>query len=120
MKTIIAGTRHVTQLALVEKAIQESHFKITEVVSGRARGVDSLGEQWAEQHNIPVKLFPAEWDKHGKGAGYRRNIEMSRYSDALIAVWDGESKGTCHMMNIARTAGLKVFVFRVKRKSIEA
>lgn len=87
--------------------------EITQVVSGGARGIDKAGEAWARRHNIPVVVYPADWNRLGKGAGYRRNQKMAENADAVIAVWDGKSPGTQHMMSIATAAGLKLFVFRV-------
>lgn len=116
MKTIIAGSRDINDYELVVAAIEQSGFTITEVVSGKARGVDTLGEAWAKIHNIPVKPFPAEWRPKGKldkAAGIKRNINMGNYADALIAVWDGKSRGTEHMIRIATVKGLKVFVLKV-------
>jgi len=113
MKTIIAGSRSINDLRIVEKAIDQSGFKVSEVVCGGARGVDDLGRKWAGNGNrIPVKMFPAKWDQFGKSAGYRRNVEMGEYADALIAVWDGKSRGTKHMIDIAAQKGLQVSVFR--------
>jgi len=112
MRTIIAGSRGITSLSLVEKAIEESGITITEVVSGTARGVDSLGEEWAEQRNIPVKRFPAQWATLGRSAGYKRNVEMAEYGEVLIALWDSSSLGTKHMIDIAKAKGLKVYVFK--------
>lgn len=117
MRTIIAGSRGITLLGQVAFAVFKSGFTITEVVSGTARGVDKLGEQWAATVNIPVKRFPANWDLHGKSAGYIRNVEMSDYAEALVAIWDGESRGTEHMINIATNKGLKVFVLNTKDKA---
>jgi hypothetical protein len=112
MKTIIAGSRLITDYAAVCKAIKESGFEITEVVSGTCRGVDLLGERWANENKIPIKQFPADWNKFGKSAGYKRNLEMGKYADALIAVWNG-SKGTEHMINIANGMKHKVYVHRI-------
>lgn len=111
MKTIIAGSRAITSYYLVDEAIRFSGFDITEVVSGGARGVDHLGEVWASRHNKPIKIFPANWNVLGKKAGFRRNIQMADYADALVAVWDGMSRGTAHMIGVARARGLKVFVW---------
>lgn len=111
MKVIIAGSRGIEDFTTISKAISNSGFIITEVVSGTARGVDKLGEKWAEKNRVPVKRFPADWNKHGKSAGYKRNKQMAEYADALIAVWDGESRGTGHMINLAREAGLSVYVY---------
>lgn len=114
MKTIIAGGRDIDDFALVKEAVAESGFEITEVVSGKAPGVDSLGEQWARENDIPVKEFPADWDTHGKQAGPMRNRQMAQYADALVAIWDGQSRGTSNMIQNARAYGLEVHVRMVK------
>ena len=113
MKVIIAGGRKIIDYSLVEKAVKESGFDITEVVSGKARGVDLLGETWAVHHNLPVKLFPADWTKYRNGAGPIRNKQMAEYADALIVVWDGKSSGTADMIENAKKRGLKVYIERV-------
>lgn len=111
MITIIAGSRDITDLRLLEKVIVDSKIKITEVVCGGARGVDDLGRKWSGNGNrIPLKLFPADWNRFGKSAGYKRNVEMANYANALIALWDGTSRGTKHMINIATQKGLIVYV----------
>lgn len=97
MKVIIAGSRDISDRDLVEIGVNFSGFDITEVVSGGARGVDYLGEQWANEHGIPITKFRPNW-KMGKLAGKFRNIEMAQYAHALIAVWDGMSPGTAHMI----------------------
>lgn len=109
-RTIIAGSRTITEKAYVERAIQQSGFEITEVVSGCARGVDAIGEQWARTHNTPIKQFPANWKTHGKSAGFRRNREMADYADQLIAVWDGTSAGTHDMIECANQKDMRVYV----------
>ena len=115
MKVIIAGSRGITSIYHLRRALQESGFfwSITEVVSGTARGVDKLGEEWAIEKGIPIKRFPADWDTHGKRAGYLRNAEMADYADALLALWDGKSRGTKHMIDLARKKGLRVYVMEV-------
>jgi glycerophosphoryl diester phosphodiesterase len=120
MKTIITGGRDVINPELLEKAIMQSRFAITEVVCGGARGADDLGQKWAGNGNlIPVKLFPPEWNRYGKAAGMVRNKEMAEYADALIALWDGASKGTKNMIGLASKRGLKVYVFRVDKENEE-
>lgn len=105
MKVIIAGSRNITDYALVVQSINRSGYNITEVVSGCATGVDRLGEQWALMNNIPVKEMPADWNRHGKSAGPYRNRAMSIYADAAIIIWDGESRGTRNMIeNMVRRA----------------
>jgi len=81
-----------------------------EIVSGTARGADSLGAKYAKERGYTVKEFAPQWDKFGKSAGYKRNAEMADYADALIAFWDGESKGTNHMINLAKEKNIKIKV----------
>lgn len=109
MKVIIAGSRDCTDMKILLEAINESKFNISEVISGGARGADALGELWAKNNNIPLKIFPADWSI-GKSAGYIRNKQMAEYGNALIALWNGESKGTNHMIEIAKKLNLVVYV----------
>lgn len=116
IKVIIAGTRDFNDYAFLKKnldyflqGINPNNEEI-EIVSGNARGADKLGERYAKEHNLPVKLFPANWDKYGKRAGYLRNQEMANYADVLIAFWDEKSKGTKHMIDIAKKQDLTVIV----------
>lgn len=114
MKVIIAGSRGITDPALVEWATQASGFAITEVVSGGARGVDRLGEEWAASKNIPIRQFIPDWDKLGKRAGMIRNADMGIYADALVALWDNESRGTAMMIEFMKRLGKPVFVYNTK------
>lgn len=113
MRTIIAGSRGCTNAEHAEDAIEASGFVPTVVLSGTANGADKLGELWAKAQGIPVERYPADWDRFGKSAGYKRNEQMAANADALIALWDGESRGTKHMIDIATRAGLKVYVHRI-------
>jgi len=114
MKTIIAGSRTIEDYELLSKIIKESNFKIDLIVSGGAKGVDELGERYAREHAIPLKLFPADWDKYGKSAGMIRNQQMVDYADSLIAIWDGKSKGTAHTINQAKKKGLQLKIHLIK------
>ena len=71
--------------------------------------MDKLGEEWARSKGIPVEVYEADWETYGRRAGYIRNASMALVADALIAIWDGESKGTSHMIKTALGKGLKVF-----------
>lgn len=113
MKVIIAGSREVTSYAAVRAAVTLSGFAVSEVVSGTARGVDKLGEQWAVDHAVPVHPMPADWPRHGSAAGRLRNNDMAEYADALVAVWDGRSPGTKHMIEAMQKRGKPTFVYRV-------
>lgn len=119
MKTIIAGSRSITDINVVMQAILAVNFPITEVVSGTCRGVDRLGEAYAVSQGIKISRFPADWKKYPKAAGAIRNKEMAEYADALIAVWDGKSKGTLDMIKQAGKHGLKIYVHGVNVKNTD-
>lgn len=115
MKVIIAGSRTINDPSALDIAIEQAGFEITEVVSGRALGVDTLGEEWADLNGVPKMLFPPDRKKYGwPKAAFVRNAQMADYADALIAVWNGESHGTKHMIERAKEKGLKVHVFLVE------
>jgi len=110
MKVIIAGGRDFNDYDLLCEKCDKILSRQTEIeiVSGRARGADQLGERFAKERGYPIKMFAADWAKFGKQAGYLRNIEMAEYGDALIAFWNQESKGTEHMIDIAKEKSLKI------------
>jgi len=99
--------------SLVAAAMVECPWEPTEIVSGAARGIDQLGEEWAEAQGLPVKRFPANWKEHHRAAGPIRNREMAKYADALVAIWDGQSKGTKSMIGLAEKAGIEIHVHQV-------
>ena len=129
MKVIIAGSRTINDYTLVNKVIKNSGFKIDEVISGCANGVDKCGEYWAKAHDIPIKYFPADWDniehskaivkinKYGKKynaiAGMLRNEEMAMYANALIAIIKDNSSGTTNMIKLAEKYKLKIYIWEV-------
>ena len=109
MRVIIAGSRNINDYNLVLAAIKHSGFEISEVVSGGCLGVDQLGERWAKENNIPIKRFKADWEKYGKSAGPKRNLQMAKGADALIVVKTAFSRGSLNMMGTATSMGLKVY-----------
>ena len=112
IKVIIAGGRNFDDFNKLCQVCDEflKDQNNIEIVSGAYKGADLLGERYAAERNYPIKQFPADWRRYGKSAGLKRNIEMAAYADILIAFWDGESKGTKHMIDLASKAGLKVKV----------
>jgi hypothetical protein len=115
---IIAGSRGFNDYALLKQRcdLLFSQHRPTAIISGAARGADALGERYAKERGIPVKQFPAQWDRYGKRAGYLRNEEMLTAADGLVAAWDGRSKGTAHMIRIAREKGIPVRIIRFKEQ----
>lgn len=104
-RVIVAGSRMFNDYEKLCKELDyllrtkaETH-SIT-IVSGCAQGADKMGEQYANSKGYQVERYPAQWDTYGKKAGYLRNTQMSENADALVAFWDGKSKGTRHMINI--------------------
>lgn len=116
-KIIVAGSRNMNEYVTVHEVMMMivDWYDLTSdevtIVSGTARGADTLGEQFAAEYGLPVIRMPAEWDKHGKSAGYKRNTEMAKIADMAIIFWDGKSKGSRHMINIAKDRELKYHVF---------
>ena len=110
MKTIIAGCRTYHNYDTLLEAIAESNWQISQVVSGGAKGVDRLGEEYATAMNLPLHIYEADWERHGRAAGPLRNAKMAENAEALIALWDGKSRGTKNMIETATKRGLIVYV----------
>ena len=119
MKVIIAGSRSITSYAIVRDAVIASCLwsrvgNQLEIVSGGARGVDRLGEDFANRNGLKIHRFIPDWNgEHKKAAGMIRNIEMGKFSDGLIAIWDGQSRGTKQMIDWSKQNGLFVYVHQV-------
>lgn len=115
IRLIIAGTRDFIDYDLMKSKLANIPTENIEIVSGCARGADRLGEQLAKEKGIPVKQFPADWEKHGKSAGYKRNEEMAKYATHLIAILDLSvpSKGTRNMIKLAKKYGLLIRIIYV-------
>jgi hypothetical protein len=111
MRTIIAGSRDYTDYSGLQEALEQCGWAPTVVICGGARGADALGKIWAIGQSIPYELYPADWKRYDKSAGYKRNVRMAENAEALIALWDGVSPGTSHMIDIATQKGLKVYVY---------
>ena len=114
-RVIIAGGREFNNYQYLKDSMDYFLQNIDDdisVVCGMARGADTLGEKYAKENGYEVHYFPADWDKYGKAAGYIRNEEMAENADALVAFWNGSSRGTKHMIDIANKHKLMV---RVKK-----
>ena len=128
MRVIIAGGRDFNDFKLLESNINKIFKQLSdeksisacidesniEIICGKARGADTLGEQFAKEYKLSIKYFTADWNTYGKSAGYRRNAEMANYAKedngVLIAFWDGKSKGTKHMIDLAKSNNIRVFI----------
>lgn len=119
MRVIIAGSRSVTQ-DQVNEAFTRCPWasSVTCVVSGGAKGADEYGEILAANLGIQVEIYQPEWSRYGKQAGPVRNREMAKNAEGLIAIWDGLSRGTENMINLAKKAGLRIYVFQTSNDQI--
>lgn len=115
MKVIIAGGRDFHDYDTLLEAVMACPFDITEVVSGGAPGVDTLGERFSlDALDKEATRFPANWTKYGRHeAGKIRNAEMANYAEAILALWNGFSSGTGDMIDKARAKGLLCFVWDI-------
>lgn len=123
MNIVICGSRSIDSIDIFNKAIQQSKmfgeeflpdFKFVNIVHGGELGVDELAETFANHNKIATKIISADWKKHGKAAGPKRNQEMVNYAvpdGALFAIWDGYSHGTLDCIVRAHKAGLMVYVY---------
>jgi len=113
IRLCIFGSRGFDDYLWLEEEIRRRYgglYDQLEIVSGHARGADRLGELFADTNRVPIKLFPAEWDKYGKSAGMKRNLQMAQYCTDAIGFWDGKSKGTAAMIKMCRNNGVNLEV----------
>lgn len=117
-RVIIAGTRTFNNYEKLKldcnKLLSEKILNNEEIIiiSGCANGADKLGEKYAKENGFKINKYPADWNL-GKQAGYLRNVEMADNADALIAFWDSKSKGTQHMIAIAKNRNLLIRVIKI-------
>ncbi len=112
-KIIIAGGRDFCDYDFLQATMDEFLANIADgitIVCGQAKGADTLGERYAKRKGYNVDYYPANWAQYGKRAGYLRNEQMAKNADALVAFWNGKSRGTKHMIDIATRYGLKVWI----------
>jgi len=108
IKLAVVGSQTFNDYALLCEVL--NRFEIMEVISGGARGADALAERYAHERNLPIKVFSADWDTHGRAAGPIRNRLIVAEADEIVAFWDGCSRGTQHTIGLARTTGKVVYV----------
>ena len=120
MKYIIAGGRDFNNRSAMFPILSKHISNMCDmIISGDARGADALGAEWATHFQIPIQHFPAQWDKYGKSAGFIRNAEMGEEADALIAFWDGKSKGTAHMIKTMKIQKKPYWIYDYNGNLIE-
>lgn len=112
IKVVVAGGRDFSDYTTLKHVMNHLTKNVTHVtvICGKARGADSLGERWAREMGHTIEEYLPDWDKYGKSAGYKRNMQMAKAATAVVAFWDGVSKGTGHMIDIAKLRKLPVRV----------
>lgn len=114
MKLAIVGSREFTDYQFLEDSILEWAIEPIElIISGGARGADSLAEQFAAKWNIPTQIFIPDWDRFGRAAGMIRNKDIIENADCVIAFWNGTSKGTANSIQYAKTLGMGLYIVPV-------
>ena len=100
--------------AFVDKCLAETAKECEiRILSRHCSGVDAMAEQYAAEHGLQLSIYPADWRRYGRAAGPKRNFEMANEADAVIAFWDGSSKGTKNMIDIADKLNKILFVKRI-------
>jgi hypothetical protein len=113
MKIAIIGSRTFNDYYTLQETLNPYKFKITTVVSGAAKGADLLGEKWALENNIKTLIFPADWNKYGKRAGFIRNKDIIKNCDYVIAFWDNKSKGTAHSISLCKKYNISYKIINI-------
>jgi predicted Rossmann fold nucleotide-binding protein DprA/Smf involved in DNA uptake len=111
MKTAIVGSRGITDYSKISDIL--NGYQISEVISGGAKGVDSLAEQYACDNNIPTTIFKPDYKQYGRGACFVRNKQIIEASEQVIAFWDGESTGTLNSIEYAKKLNKPLFIYNM-------
>lgn len=129
MRVVVAGSRSVRDIWIVDAAIHHSGFPISCIIEGEAPGVDMLARLWAEERHVSFDPHPADWANterrpdaimrrrrdgvwYDVRAGYHRNTIMAKKAEAAIIIWDWHSGGTKHMLKTCLDQDMPVFVYR--------
>ena len=110
MRLIIAGSRGFTNYQRLCQVLAPERRRITQVLTGGARGAEQLGYRWAWKHQIKHQLFRADWERFGKPAGVRRNHQIAQAGDVLVVFGDEPSPGTAHLIQCMQALGKPVVV----------
>lgn len=124
---LVAGTRTFDDYELLSRKILQLTTKYKNnicIVSGGAKGADTLAEKYAKDHNLEFFKFPAQWDKYGKSAGFIRNEEMHQFiaqheHRGCVLFWDGKSKGTKHNIGLSRIYKNQLRIIKYENKRVD-
>ena len=121
MRLAVIGSRGFDDYELLEKVLdiiqRGNRLSFDTIVSGGANGADSLAERYAIKNDIKTDIYPADWNKHGKSAGYIRNVDIWDNSDFGVAFWDGESKGTAHSFKLSIKQNKTLFIYNYSTRN---
>ena len=115
-RIIVCGCRDFNDQSKIYNTLDEilTSYSDIEIISGHAKGVDTIAEHYAREHNYPCRIFPADWNKYGKKAGPIRNSQMLKHAlletPIVIAFWNGKSKGTHNMINQAKEKNVQTYI----------
>ena len=109
MKLAIIGSRNLD----VQNLEDYLPANVTEIVSGGAKGIDSIAASYARQHGIPLTEFLPDYQRYKRGAPLKRNQQIANYADEVLAFWDGQSRGTLFTVNLFKQQGKNVTVIQL-------
>lgn len=112
MIVAVIGSRNFQDFSLLEATLS-SLPEITQIVSGGAKGADSLAEIFANQRHISVVVIKPDWKQYGKGAGIVRYRKIIEVADMVVAFWDGKSKGTSSSLSMAKAKGIPIITVSI-------
>lgn len=116
MKLVVARCRDYNDYDRTKKILDQFYNKFKNdliILSGGAKGTDSLGERYAKENNLQLQVFPANWTRYGKKAGPIRNEQMAKACNAVLTFWDGKSKGTRSMLKLAKKYNKKIYIIKI-------
>lgn len=121
IKLAIVGSRSFSDKSIFDRTMLrlEEEYEISTIVSGGARGADSMGENYADRNGIDKIIFRPDWNKYGKAAGFIRNEDIIKNCDVCVAFWDGGSHGTKHDIDLCEKYNKKCYIVNYIKNVIE-
>jgi len=116
MKLAIIGSRGIDEkkaLEIIEQVIKKATKTITEIISGGAKGADTTAKNYAKANGIKLTEYLPNYKEYGRGAPLKRNETIIKNSDAVLAIWDGESRGTQHAIRKAKAQGMPTLIIKI-------
>ena len=120
MRILVCGSRHYHEqeqlFAILDKEVEESPYDPVIIITGMAKGADTLAWMWAKSRKMICEEYPADWEKHGRSAGPIRNRQMLKEGnpDLVIAFLAPDSRGTKDMVKAATEAGIQIKIINIK------